>query len=240
MLGSAIAVLLPLVSLNTLVLFFIKLLCGILMVYSCREYKSFKEFLTAAILFFLLTFLLGGLIIGIFYMLNIDYSLESNFDYISNIPIGLVLLAAFGMAFLLKSMFDKFYKKQKINNFIYDCCLYLNNVKVTAKGFLDSGNQLYDNNSDSPVIITGRNTASKLFKEGLFSGKTKATFLEFSTIGGKSKMLIFKIDKLELYTENKLNILDNITLGISPYHIKGNEDYDLILHPALFKEIKNV
>jgi stage II sporulation protein GA (sporulation sigma-E factor processing peptidase) len=240
MLGTAVAVLLPLVSLVNILLFSIKLLTGLLMVYVCREYKTFKEFVTTAILFFLFTFLLGGIIIGIFFMLNIDYTLESNFNYISNIPIGLVLLTAFLLGIILKIAFERLYRKRNINNFIYNCELSLNNIKVTAKGFLDSGNQLYDNTTDSPVIITGRKTASKLFKEGLFYGETKAKFLEFSTIGGKNKMLIFKIDKLEIYIGKNLNIINNITLGISPYHIKGNEDYDLILHPAILKEIKNV
>jgi stage II sporulation protein GA (sporulation sigma-E factor processing peptidase) len=239
-LGTAVAVLLPLVSLNTMLLFFIKLITGILMVYVCREYKTFKEFVTAAILFFLFTFLLGGIIIGLFFMLKIDYSIENNFNYISNIPIGLILLTAFIMGIVLRITFLKLYKKRNINQFIYNCGLYLNNIKINSKGFMDSGNQLYDYMNDSPVIITGRNTASRLFKEGLFTNGTKARFLEFSTIGGKGKMLIFKIDKLEIYIGNTMNIINNITLGISPYHIKGNEDYDLILHPALIKEIKNV
>ena len=210
------------------------------MVYVCREYKTFKEFVIAAVLFFLFTFLLGGIIIGLFFMLKIDYSIESNFNYISNIPIGLVLFTAFILGIVLKITFQKLYKKSNVNKFVYDCNLYLNNIKVKSKGFMDSGNQLYDNNCNSPVIITGRNTASRLFKEGLFYNGTKAKFLEFSTISGKGKMLIFKIDKIEIYIGNCLNIIDNITLGISPYHIKGNEDYDLILHPALIKEIKNV
>jgi len=240
MLGTAVAVMLPLFSINVTLLFFIKLLTGILMVYVCREYKAFKEFVTAAVLFFLFTFLLGGIIIGMFFMLKIDYSIESNFNYISNIPIGIVMLTAFMLGIVLKITFEKLYKKKNVNHFIYDCELCLNNIKICARGFMDSGNQLYDSNTDSPVIITGRNTASRLFKEGLFSNGTKARFLEFSTIGGRGKMLIFKIDKLQIYNGGCLNIIDNITLGISPYHIKGNEDYDLILHPALFKEIKNV
>lgn len=233
LLGAAFAVVMPFVILPTALLFLIKVSCGLLIIYTAKSYKMAREYLFAAALFFLLTFALGGLILGVFFMLKVNYSVDFSLIYISKIPMGLVLLAAFLLYVLVIKVTKKLYRKKNLTAFIYKCRLYLGGAKIEVDGFLDSGNSLYYKSSQ-PVHILGTRAASCLFKDGFFDGKTKASYLDFQTISGKGRMLCFEADKLEIYKGDAPNTIYNIILGISPYHIKGDEGYGLILHPSVF------
>ena len=71
-LGTIIAVLLPLFEIGDTSLLFIKILLSLIMVIICSKYTTFKGYVKTYFFFLLFTFLCGGFIIAIFYFANID------------------------------------------------------------------------------------------------------------------------------------------------------------------------
>lgn len=230
--GTAFALVFPFLSLPAVVLILLKLLSAAFMVWLAGSYRSFGRYLTVYALFLGYTFAAGGCMIGLFSVFRADYTLDGAFGYFSPLPVGVVAILVYLAAAVGVRVLRAAGKKRKALCFRMKCAVERSGVRVEAEGFLDSGNRLYDGKTGSPVVIASRALASALFSERI-AGSTRARWLEFSTLAGKSRMLLFEIDKLWIYNGDEPNILTNVTVGISPDHFRGGEDYDLILHPAL-------
>ncbi len=220
--GAGFSVFYPLIENLKVLSFILKILVGLIMTLICADYKGIKEYFKFTAVFFLFTFSVGGGISGIFGAFNVK-SGEEVFYLLSVIPIYLIIkLIEKGIMFL--------YKRKTVFNFTYDCVISVNNKSIKCKGFMDTGNSLYDGNY--PIILITQKLALKLidFKSFSFVKKVaiktvnKNSFI--STI--KPDFVSINIDGREYkYTEVKLGIIKN----------ESGSFYDLILHPDLIGEI---
>lgn len=219
-LGTAFAVLLPLLSINAQIKTALKVVFSFLIVLSCGLYRSKKSFFICYFIFLTFTFLLGGGISGIFNIFNLSLDREYS--------IGIVI----GLGYLLIKIITKIitfiYRKKTVFNYLYDCEIILKNVRLKVKGFLDTGNRLYENNENLPVILCNSSVAYNLTNG--FKNKIKGNYLELTTVSGEEKIFVFKIDCIKIYQEDKTNIYNNVMLGISK---RNFNDFDLLLHSEL-------
>lgn len=117
--------------------------------------------------------------------------------------------------------------------FVCRCTLTLKGKRVTLQGFTDTGNRLRGR-AGEPVAVAERSAALALLSDGLLTGSTPCETIEVITVNGKSRMTAFKIDSLEIYSDNKSNIIKDVTVAISPRPLAG--EYSLILPPAFTRE----
>ena len=221
LLGAVIALIYPLVEVSLLILTAIKIASGLLIVLLANEYKSVKSFYVNALVFFSLTFLTGGAIIGIYSIFNLDYQTE--------ISVALMCLPAYLIIKAMTEVIKYVYRRKDIEKLIYKAILSKGENKVTAQGFLDTGNALYD--GDRPVIVINKNLFFKLCGKNLIKCKIKK--IKIKTVTGEKENLAFELDELLLYFSEKPNIYNNVTACIAD---GGFEDrYDIILHPALME-----
>ena len=75
-LGGVFALLYPLISAHTVIVTVIKVLFGLLIMLLANSYRTKKNFYVNTVVFFGLTFLVGGAIIGVFSLLGLEYSAE--------------------------------------------------------------------------------------------------------------------------------------------------------------------
>ncbi|MBO7149701.1 MAG: sigma-E processing peptidase SpoIIGA [Clostridia bacterium] len=222
-LGGVTALVYPTLEINQVILTLVKIMAGLLIVLLASEYKSVKSFYVNAVIFFFYTFLTGGVIIGVFNLLGIEYQTELIVASIV-IPVYLVLK-------VLAKVKDYFFRRKTVESFLYKVELSLNNQTLVAKGFLDTGNSLLDNGE--PVILCDKHFAKKLIANNI--AKIKFKKIEISTATGKRQNLAFKLDRLVLYTLDKEHIFNNVMVCISHLNFR---DYSVILHPDLIKENK--
>ncbi len=240
--GMIVAIFLPLITLNNIVLFVIKIFLGLIMVLIIKKPKDFKSFIVEFSLFLTYTFVLGGMCFGVMFMLNTKTSFSGVILYNFEIPVSLfILLGLFYLKFMIK-LIKTIRKKFTFNNFYYDVKVTNNNISLYLNGFLDSGNQLECDGTGVMVI----NYASflklypnidyqKLIMGNLQNcGLKNAKFINVGSAANTGKMLIFNVDELEVITNNKTVKLNNAKLGLSKSRF--NSDFDCLLSPLAISQ----
>ena len=219
--GAGFALLIPLMNFNSILVTLIKIVFGLLLVVIAGRYKSVKEYYINFLIFILLTFAVGGSVIGIYSMLGIDYS--------SEVSIAVMVLPVYVLIKIIVLVIKFIYKRKNVMTGVFETEITVENVTKKCKGFLDTGNGLYD--GDSPVIVCGIKLAKELLVNALKKPLKKITV---NTATGQSMMFAVKTQSVKIYIWNKEHIFNNVTLCVTKNPI--GVGYDVILHPALFKE----
>lgn len=219
--GTLIALLLPLVYEEKIISILVRLSCGLIMCILANKHNSIRSYFIFTITFFTLTFLFLGAILGIFSLFNIEYSTE--------ISITLMILPFYIIYKGIGGAIKFLYRQKDIISFTYQIEISVNNMVKTAKGFLDTGNAVFDN--DNPVIFCGKNFFNHFIDENFARLKLKKILI--NTISGQTENFAITIDELKIYIGKKVNIFKMVTLCVSNISFDG---YDIILHPSLFKE----
>lgn len=217
--GAAFAAVLPLVPLPPIITAVIKIIFSLCLVGAGGKFPNLRSFLIAFAAFNLYTFLLGGGVIGIFNLFSLPYDKEYS--------VGLIVGSAYLLIKLLHKAVMLLYRRKNVYSYISDCEITLGGVTVKAAGFFDTGNRLYDNATNTPVVICSKNVAFKLTDN--FKNKIDAKYINIATATGEDKILVFKIDKIKIYNGDKANIFNNVMLGVTRTAFKES-GYDLILH----------
>lgn len=223
--GTAISVVFPLLKLHEIVLFFLKITTAFFLVFLAGEFLNFKSYFISVNKFILLTFLFGGSIYGIFSILSIDYAFlygTSN----SLIPLGFIIILAIGLYYFTKKIYQLIFFKKIINAFSCKCTLYFQGNKVDAIGYFDSGNHLSYKNIG--VSFACSSLCKKLYYQGYFNCPPIGE-LNIYTATGKKRVAIYQFDKLEIYFNQKRNIIYKPKIAISRDKTKFGQEYDLIL-----------
>lgn len=230
LLGSVSAIIFPLFEMPILISLLSKACLGLLMVLVAVSCKRVREYLRAFLFFMLFTFLFGGAIIGLFYLLKIDYieyfKRENGF-----IPIGVTILLVYILSKCCISAITRLLQERDIKPFVRTCAVIIDNRKFSVRGFVDSGNRLFDSMTGLPIIVASRKFATLLAREGLLMPVNR--YINFDTVGGLSRMRIYKIDNLVIYNGEVENIFNNVLMGIAVDDFTADGDYELLLHPSL-------
>lgn len=219
--GAVFALVYPLITDLGFLTVILKIVMGLIVVFSAAKYNSLKEYYVNCVVFFALTFSVGGAVIGVFSLLGLDYNGETAIAF-SVIPVYLIIRA-------IKGVVKYFFTRAEEESNAYECEITLNENTVKLKGFMDTGNSVYD--GDSPVVICNKKTALKIMGKSF----PRIKYIPIKTATGESKVLSFKSDEFKIFISGQANIFRNITVAAVK---NAGVGYDLILHPAL-KEIKN-
>ena len=93
--GTVVAVIMPLFTLNNVLQVMVKLLLSITMCLISAKTDSLKKHIVNFLFFVFYTFLLGGAIIALFYFAGVDYNLYFTLNYNSFMPIGITVLIVY-------------------------------------------------------------------------------------------------------------------------------------------------
>ena len=219
--GAAFALIYPLIDSFGALTVIIKIVMGLTVVFAAAGYSSVKDYYVNAAVFFALTFAVLGAVIGLFSLLNIKLQSET--------AIALTVVPVYAVIKALKGVVKFFFTRAEEEKNSYDCEITFKGNAVKLKGFMDTGNSLYD--GDSPVVVCNKKTALKIMGNNF----PKIKYIGIETAAGKSKVLSFKVEEIKIFISGKANIFSNITVAVA---VNAGLGYDLILHPAL-KEIKN-
>lgn len=219
--GTLIALLLPLVYEEKIISILVRFFCGLIMCILANKHNSIRSYFIFSITFFTLTFLFLGAILGIFSLFNIEYSTE--------ISIAFMVLPFYIIYKCLSGVIKFLYRQKDIISFTYQIEISVNNMVKIAKGFLDTGNGVFDN--DNPVIFCSKAFFNQFIDENFTHLKLKKILI--TTISGQTENFAITIDELKIYIGKKVNIFKMVTLCVSNISFDG---YDIILHPSLFKE----
>ena len=222
-LGACFAVLFPLFGISGWLSVVIKIISGALLCLAAGAFSSVRGYLKFTAVFTALTFALGGALIAVFSLSNINYS-SGGGVILSSVPVGIPLFAALMLVLAVAKIARRFVSKN--SNIAVTCCIYAGQSSVSVPAFFDSGNKVYRHGS--PVSVLPQSYAQKLIDV-----KGIKTFVTVHTVAGGKKLPVFTADKVEIHCGEKVISLRGVTFCVA----EGSRS-TAVLHPDLAEAIK--
>lgn len=223
-----------------------KFLFFIIICFIAFGFESLDTFFRKSICLFVISFIGAGVLIWI----NMERTgnvtiLNPIFDVTKMSRIiffflGLVIFIPITRIFILnaKSIFNN-------NKLIYSLEIWAMGRETTLKGFLDTGNSLYDPISKLPVVIVNKDKVKKLlgpewekwFQTGdiwniPIDSKVKISFIPFKSVGGEEVLIAIKPDKVMLVSpEGKTQT--SCLIGLNPKSSRMHPGVDALIHPTI-------
>ena len=206
--AGAFALILPIFNLNGIFKMLIQIPVSAIIVSLAFKYDSFKKFLFILFSFYIFTFLLGGAC----------FAFKESFG-----DFPLFIVSVISLVIYLLTKFVLFYHNRllRIKSFTYKVTIKANGQEINEQGYLDSGNILIDNITNSPIVLINFDVFSQIYKDiSLFSVISKnidksvncGHYLQVNSIGSGKKILVFIGDELIL---NDCQVFKNPVFGLS-------------------------
>ena len=221
--GGFVACAYPILNISNLVKY-ILLFCVIsLITLTSFKYTNFKKFLTDYLIILLSTFCLGGTCLALQ-------------NAVGSYPLYIVALVGGGL-FILLAIITRFVRhNNNLKNFTFKLTLKDGDKVVEEEGYLDSGNVLYDNLTNKPIVLVNFEVFQKFYSDVSyfnarlqkinFSSIKNAHYIKINGIGKGTSMLVFTVD--ELMIEDKY--FKNVSLGLSFSGFEKSFGKNILLH----------
>ena len=222
--GVAFAFMFALVSLPRGADIVLRAASGLFCVLVFLKTKNWREISKCYITFCALTFCFGGLIYALLVAFKLDGSTNM---YSAALACSLILLVPF--LFVCAKFARKINAHKKVSSFCYDAKIKLCGLTIITRGFYDSGNRLKDKITGKPINIISLSLASKLSLENI-----EGRYVNFSTIGGGSKIFVFEVSEIEVAKEGKLQVIKNALLGVMQKNFNDSLSYEMLFNSEVF------
>ncbi|MGN0796969.1 MAG: sigma-E processing peptidase SpoIIGA [Christensenellales bacterium] len=215
LIGAIFAVVYPYVEWSGLWL--VKIALALVMVAVGARYNSLAHYFSAIMVFFAITFLLGGVAIGSSYIFG-----KSIFDsngYVS-------LFVGLGLVFVLCSsriIWKHFVLARRKKHFSCQVLLVNGDVKLTTTAFCDSGNRLYYRDY-RPVMMIDKDVYQTLYQDD----DTHKMSMKVNTVNGKSEIELRELDQMIVLDSGKS--YRNVVVGVSKTPLG---EYGMLLHSEI-------
>ncbi len=251
-------------TLNPLAAFFSKLVFSASAVYIVFFPKGMKQFARIALIFYLVSFSMGGITIGMMYFLGIAGVTRNTSVYLGFLGYFYVLVGCI-VTWLIFSFFTQLIKGRLLREKTFtDVEIGLEGRFVTMRGMVDTGNFLRDPLTGKPVLILSAAAAKQLLpheivEEAANIGKTqmipdslirsqyasRIRMIPFRSIGAERGYLVgIRPDLIRIRIHNEKGNNRTVTasegaiLAIYKGMFSGGQSEDdcsILLHPSMIE-----
>lgn len=220
--------------------FFIELLLRIIfslvVVFCCFGFSKFKIFFRRFLLFYLVSFIFAGVMIAIWFLFKpSEMAINNGIVYFDFSPITLVVSTA--VCYLILCIIRHLLKPESNKAKRLKLSLILDNKSVNFISAVDTGNNLREPISNSPVIVVDKKIMKELLmdKYDLFIIGQESSLLDryrvipITTVGGGGILTGLKCDYLKY--NNKL--IEKPIIAESK--TKFSDDYSAVLNPDILE-----
>ena len=231
--GTIFALICPLIQINSILLFMGKLMVGVIISLFISR-LAIRDVLISYILFISYTFLMGGVCYFILIALDIPVTSSGVLIYSFDIPVSIIILIVYVYYLIVRRLVRY---RRNILNYMYEVTIYKGDKTMELCGFLDTGNQIYDEYG-MPVVVISLNSFLRIYPEISLlrvatnnvnnSDISDSKYLTISTANSTSKILVFRVDKLKVLVDKDTKEYKDVTVGVS--NSDFNQNFDCILH----------
>ncbi len=157
----------------------------------CMVVVGKRKLLVVMLLFVAYAFLLGGAILGLFSLLNVNYQLQGNLTYYTSVPIGTYIAGIFAVLLLSQWLTMYLTAQKKVLSKLVKATVVVSDETFILDALCDSGNLLVYNNW--PVCFGVGDFCDKLAEivaEQLLVGGVET--ICYNTVSGNAKALAVK------------------------------------------------
>lgn len=198
-----------------------KILLSICMVYIAYKPKNLKGMLKELILFYLVSFALGGCAFALLYIVRPQDIFMKDGVYIGTYPLKIALLGGITGFIITYIAFKAVKTRISKNEIIYKAAIKLDEKEITINVMLDTGNMLKDPISNSPVVLVEKSKLYDILPNNLLENtknilggewneeeynlntyRTKLRIIPFTSVGKQNGMMVgIKADEIKIITD---------------------------------------
>ena len=224
---------------------FVKIVLSICMVYIAFYPKNIKGMVKELIVFYLVSFALGGCAFALLYIVRPQDIFMKDGVYIGTYPIKIALLGGI-VGFIITYIAFKVVKTRMTKNeLIYDMVIKIKDKELTTKVMLDTGNMLKDPISNMSVVLVeksilypilpkellenSKNILGGDFKENEYINneyRTRLRIIPFTSVGKQNGMMLgIKVDEIKIITDVDEVINDNAIICVYEKEFSKRKKY---------------
>ncbi|WP_044893847.1 sigma-E processing peptidase SpoIIGA [Bacillus alveayuensis] len=241
----------------------IKLLFSFFIVIASFGFKRFRYFMENLLTFYFATFMMGGGMVAIHNFLKTDLRTAGGAVITSSTGVGdpvswlFVLLGFPALWFFSRKRIDGIREKKIRFDSIIDVFITLDEIHIALKGLIDSGNQLYDPMTKTPVMIVDMNELRQFLPQSIVKNCTVTHMLHFTNekdiekwqhrlriipyrvVGREQQFLLaLKPDKIVIRYENQWLEVTKGLIGLNEFNLSTDGEYQCIVHPKMVQTAK--
>lgn len=221
---GSISVLLLFIKINSIELFFFKIIISIIMQLIAFGYKDIRYTLKNLAFLYINSIVLGGCL----YLLNIEFSYKNEglVFYHNGLSINFIVLLILSPIVIYIYIKESLSLKNNYSNY-YKVDLYLkDNLCIKLNAFLDTGNKLKDPYTNKPIILINK-------KDLIFDiNEFEMVLVPFNTVNDHGLLKCIKVSKIDI---NGIGVKYNFLVGIMEEKIKI-DGINCILNYKLLEE----
>lgn len=227
-----------------------KLLLSVIMVYIMFKPLNIKLLGNQLVLFYLTSFVFGGVAIALIYLIRPEEVLTQNGIYLGSYILKTVFLGGIVGLFLIMLTFNIVKTKITKKDMFYNIEITIDEKEVYTKAMIDTGNLLKEPITNIPVIIVERTLLYEIIEkeilnnlEEILSGNfekvpdnirnkylSKLKVIPFKSLGKENGMLLgIKVDKVIIENEDEKKIIDKAIIGIYDKSLTKRGEYRALL-----------
>ncbi len=199
----------------------VKIILSLCMVYIAFNPKNIKAIIKELIVFYLVSFALGGCAFALLYIVRPQDIFMKDGVYIGTYPLKIALLGGI-VGFIITYVAFKVVKtRMNKNELIYEIVLKINEKELTTKVMLDTGNMLKDPISNNPVVLIEKKILYDILPKELLENtknmlggdfknnedleneyRTRLRIIPFTSVGKQNGMMLgIKVDEIKIITD---------------------------------------
>ena len=196
-----------------------KVILSIIMIEVGFYPKNVKKMLKTLLLFYLVSFVMGGCALAMLYLISPSKITFRNGVLVGTYPMKITLIAGFIGFLIIQYSFKLNKSKLRKQDLVCDITIKICGKLIKTKAFIDSGNNLKDPITKSPVVIIEKELINKNININQIKGgdnKIKLRLIPFKAIGKPNGLLIgIKAEYIELKYDEENIIINNVVLGLN-------------------------
>jgi stage II sporulation protein GA (sporulation sigma-E factor processing peptidase) len=244
------------VSINVFIYYVVT---SLLMIFIGFRPKAFKQIMKLLVGLYLITFLIGGSIVSLYYYTKVGYYFNQIFNgnFFDTIDFNTFVFISLIAFIIIKMILHYISKVMTVQRNLFSTEIHMNGKMIHAQGLLDTGNNLYDPITNSPVMIVEYEIIKDLVPDSIRNivlncldstdefythiGELchyKFRLIPFNSIGKESGMLIGVVSEsvhISFGDDKALNLKD-IVLAIYNKKLSQDNSYQILLHPEMIRE----
>lgn len=214
--------------------------------------EKVKDFIKLTLFFYLVSFIFGGTVFGLYYFLNTEGGMTSNGIFsISGFPIKTLMVSIIFAYIVIWICWDIVKSKAINENIMIPISIEFEKQKVMIHALIDTGNSLRDPISNNPVMVVEFEAIKDILPEeikSIFADREETNLnlvveqisktawanrfrlIPFNSLGKENGMLIgFRPDRVQIELKNEKKDFEEVIVGIYNRVLSRDESYRALL-----------
>ncbi len=234
---------------------FLKIIFSLFIIIIAFTPYRLTEFVKMTGVFYTISFMFGGAVFGLYYLIyGIQYSYK-NVSYLEGFPIKLFLLSIIIAYITIKYVWDYVIYRMKRERVISRINISFNNKSILIPALIDTGNCLNDPISKLPVVVVEYSSIKEIIpkeiqrifednKENIMNlitsmasrpeWLTKFRIIPFNSLGKENSLMIgFKPDAFDIEFNDQKQNTKELIIGIYNKKLSNSGEYRALIHPDI-------